>query len=59
MRRLRGTLPQEGADPGMKAGPLLYESSVGEIIRAVVTASERPGKGFLGLADPLDSNVLV
>lgn len=56
---MRGTLPQEGADPGMKAGPLLYESSVGEIIRAVVTASERPGKGFLGLADPLDSNVLV
>jgi hypothetical protein len=52
-------LPQEETDPGTKADPLLCESPAGEIIRAVVIASERPGKGFLGLADPLDSNVLV
>lgn len=43
---------------GQKQG-LSSESPSGEVIRAVVTASARPGKGSLELADPLDTNVLL
>lgn len=55
---LWGTRPQEKQIQGQKQG-LYSESPSGEVIRAVVTASERPGKGSLGLADPLDANVLL
>lgn len=58
LKGLWGTWPQEEQIQGQKQ--VLYsESPSGEVIRAVVTASERPGKGSPGLADPLDVNVLL